>query len=136
MANTRILCVFTTLLGHKTAIRKVMDVLDRLPGLEPTYLVLGAGDYAQYPVPWWARATNPWEAQFIARRKARPFRERQFDLLFVNAWELTVAFRIRRTTQALCRSHNERQAQNVRDDPPNSENNMIGAWPRNASRPR
>ena len=89
----KVLCVFTTLLGHKTTVRKLKDVLDHLPGIEPTYVLVGLEDYALYPPPWWARATHPWQGQYMARQKAKPLMGQHFDALFVNAWELVVAFR-------------------------------------------
>ena len=47
--------------------RALMRALDRLPGLDPTYVILGGDDYVKYPAPWWARLTSPWEAEYIAR---------------------------------------------------------------------
>src|SRR5580704_13284512 len=92
MNQVKALCIFTTMLGHKTTVRKLTDVFDRLPGIAPTYVLVTTEDYAKYPAPRWARATNPWHSQFIARQKAKEAAVQAFDLLFVNAWELVVAF--------------------------------------------
>jgi glycosyltransferase involved in cell wall biosynthesis len=67
--------------------------LDRLPGVDLTCISAGPEDYRQYAAPCWARATNPWHAQFIARRKVRPVASQPFDLLLVTSWEYAVAFR-------------------------------------------
>jgi glycosyltransferase involved in cell wall biosynthesis len=93
MPNTKALCIFTTLLGNGAMASRLIETLDRLPGLEPTYVRLIVEDYDTFPAPWWARATNPWQAEFIARQKARQVMSQPFDILLVNAWELVVAFR-------------------------------------------
>jgi hypothetical protein len=93
MPNVRVLCIFTTLLGHKTTVRKLTDALDHIPGFEPTYVLIGNEDYAAYPPPLWARATHPWQGQYMARQKAKATIAQPFDVLFVNAWEYVVAFR-------------------------------------------
>ncbi len=93
MPTTRALCIFTNLLGNKAMTSRLIAALDRLPGLEPTYIFLEVEDYKNFPAPWWARTTNPWHVEFIARQKARPVMDRPFDLLLVNGWEIAVAFR-------------------------------------------
>jgi glycosyltransferase involved in cell wall biosynthesis len=67
--------------------------LDRLSGVEVTYVLLGPEDYQTFPAPCWVRTTHPWQAQFVARRKARLVAGGQFDALLVNTWEVAVAFR-------------------------------------------
>ncbi|HYL79092.1 MAG TPA: glycosyltransferase family 4 protein [Bryobacteraceae bacterium] len=93
MAPKKLLCVFTTLLGHATVTQRFMRALNRMPGIEPTYVLVGAEDFERYRAPWWMRATEPWRGQFIARRKAEPLFRQKFDMLLVNAWEFAVAFR-------------------------------------------
>jgi len=93
LAPKKLLCVFTTLLGHATVTQRFMRALNRMPGIEPTYVLVGAEDFERYRAPWWMRATEPWRGQFIARRKAEPFFRQKFDMLLVNAWEFAVAFR-------------------------------------------
>jgi glycosyltransferase involved in cell wall biosynthesis len=93
MADTRALCVFTSILGNASMAQRLTSALDRVPGLDPTYVILGGGDYAKYPAPWWARLTNPWQAEYIARQKTRAERQRQFDILWLHGWESAVAFR-------------------------------------------
>lgn len=61
--------------------------------VEPTFVLLKADDYARYPAPKWARATDAWESQYIARQKLRPILKQQFDVLLVNSWEFVTAFR-------------------------------------------
>ena len=73
--------------------RTLVRALDRLPRLAPTYVILENDDYVNYPAPWWARATDPWHSEFIARQKTRVARQRQFDILWVHGWENAVAFR-------------------------------------------
>jgi hypothetical protein len=51
MANTKALCVFTTVLGNAVVIRTLIRALDRLQGLDPTYVILGGDDYIKYPAP-------------------------------------------------------------------------------------
>jgi glycosyltransferase involved in cell wall biosynthesis len=90
--DTKVLCIFTTILGHKTMARKLMGVLNGIPGLAIQYILVDNEDYVRYPAPWWARASNPWQAEFIAQQKAKPLIGGSYDILFVNAWELAVAF--------------------------------------------
>jgi glycosyltransferase involved in cell wall biosynthesis len=93
MLNTKALCIFTNLLGNKAMTSLLVETLDRLPGLEPTYVCVDVEDYNKFPAPWWARATNPWQVEFIARQKARQMVHRPFDMLLVHGWEMAVAFR-------------------------------------------
>jgi len=93
MGNTKALCVFTNLLGNASMTRTLQGALGRVPGLDPTYVVLGVDDYAAYPAPWWARMTNPWQVEYIARQKTRSERQTRFDILWVQGWENVVAFR-------------------------------------------
>ena len=93
MRNTNVLCIFTTLLGNKATTRQMVRALDQMEGVNATYVFIGAEDYARYPVPRWARLTNPWEGRYIARKKARPLLTQSFDLLLVNSWELVTEFR-------------------------------------------
>ena len=72
---------------------RLVGILNRLPELEPTYVHINAEDYGAIPAPWWARTTNPWHVEFLARQKACPVMDLPFDLLLVQGWELTVAFR-------------------------------------------
>jgi glycosyltransferase involved in cell wall biosynthesis len=93
LPDTQALCIFSTLLGHKIMVPKLMNALDNIPGLKPVYVFTEVEDYARYPAPWWARATNPWHGRYLARQKAKPVLGKHFDLLFVNTWELAVEFR-------------------------------------------
>jgi hypothetical protein len=88
----KLLCIFTTLLGHKTMVGKVQRALDSLPGIIPSYALVEHADYLKYPAPWWARATDPWHAQFVARKKIEGMQPLDFDAVFFNAWELVVGF--------------------------------------------
>jgi hypothetical protein len=45
MANTKALCVFTSILGNASMAQRLVSALDRVPGLDPTYVILGAGDH-------------------------------------------------------------------------------------------
>lgn len=87
------LCLFTTILGHKTMVQKLRKALDKIPGLNPTYVFTEVEDYSRYPAPWWARASDPWHGQYLARQKAKPVLAQEFDILLVNAWELAAGFR-------------------------------------------
>jgi glycosyltransferase involved in cell wall biosynthesis len=88
----KLLCIFTTILGHKTMARKLKQTLDSLPGVSPSYVLMEAEDYEKYPAPWWARATNPWHSQYVSRQKFKGLPPPDFDAVFFNAWELTVCF--------------------------------------------
>lgn len=92
MADTKILCLLTTLLGIKPMASMLMDALDSVPGIEPTYLLFDNDDDIKYPAPWWTRVTGPWMGRSIARQKAQPLLGQRFDLLLVNAWELVIFF--------------------------------------------
>jgi glycosyltransferase involved in cell wall biosynthesis len=93
MPNTKALCIFTNLLGNKAMTSLLVETLDRLPGLEPTYVFVDVEDYQKFPAPRWVRATNPWQVEFIARQKARRVVDRPFDILLVHGWEMAVALR-------------------------------------------
>src|SRR6185437_15032453 len=91
--GTKALCLFTTILGHKTMVRKLTTALEKIPGLTPTYVFTEVEDYQRYPAPWWARASDPWHSQFLARQKLKTVASQEFDILLVNAWELAAGFR-------------------------------------------
>ena len=93
LAEKKLLCVFTTLLGHQTVVKRFTYALNRLPGIEPTYVLVEPEDYRRRDAPRWARWTNPWYGAFVARQKAAPVIKQRFDMLLVNAWEFAVAFR-------------------------------------------
>ena len=93
MPKTKALCIFTTLLGNNAFTDRFLEALRRVPGLELTCVLVGADDYRNFPPPVWARATNPWQAQYIARRKAADLLKAPFDILLVNCWEYVIAFR-------------------------------------------
>lgn len=93
-AGKKLLCVFSTLLGHSTVVTRLTEALNRLEGLHTTYVLVGADDYTRHPAPWWARAADPWHAQFVSRQAVRPVAGEQFDLLFVDTWESVVAFHV------------------------------------------
>jgi len=93
MPKTKALCIFSTLLGYKATAARLVEILNRQPEFEPTYVHVNREDYGAIPAPWWVRTTNPWHAEFLARQKARPVIGLPFELLLVQGWELTVAFR-------------------------------------------
>jgi glycosyltransferase involved in cell wall biosynthesis len=72
--------------------RTLIKALDRQPELDPTYVIFNVDDYLNYPAPWWARLTNPWQVEFIIRQKTRIERQKKFDILWVFEWENAVAF--------------------------------------------
>jgi glycosyltransferase involved in cell wall biosynthesis len=87
------LCVFSTLLGHKTVVHRLKQALSQVQDLDPVYILIGIEDYAANPAPGWARLTGPWEGDYVARRKLLPVNTRDFDLVVVNTWELAVTMR-------------------------------------------
>ena len=91
--RTRALCVATDLLGNGAVTRALIDSLNCIPEIDVTSVVPGVEDYRNCPAPWWARLTNPWHAQFIARWKTRNERRRDFDILWLHGWENAVALR-------------------------------------------
>lgn len=70
-----------------------MRALDRVPGIDPIYVTPGPEDYRTYAAPWWARLTDPWEAEWVARRKVRNEGAGGIDVLWVHGWENVVAFK-------------------------------------------
>jgi len=91
--RAKVLCILSTILGHRSAADRLAGALDVSASAEPVYLRVGVEAYADYPAPWWARLTDPWHSEFIGRAAARRFLEQSFDLLFTNTWEFAVAFR-------------------------------------------
>lgn len=72
---------------------RLLDVLSRIGNVETQSVIVGLGDYKSFPAPLWAKWTAPWESEYIARQKVRAMNVKQFDVLIVNCWEYTVAFR-------------------------------------------
>jgi glycosyltransferase involved in cell wall biosynthesis len=93
MKKTKALCVFTTMLGNKKMAQRIMDALDSMPNIEPTYLLQTVEDYERYPAPRWARATNAWHSRYLARAKMAEMGGGPFDILLVNTWESVIEFR-------------------------------------------
>ncbi|MCU1337792.1 MAG: putative glycosyltransferase [Bryobacterales bacterium] len=91
--KTRVLCILTGLLGNGDMSQRLIGALDQLPDLEPTYVLLTVEDYLKYPAPRWARVTNPWQSQYMARKKAQSVIQQPFDILIVHGWEYAIAFR-------------------------------------------
>lgn len=73
-------------------VRKLRNTLDSLPGLDLRYVLVEDQDYQKYPAPWWAKTTNPWHAQYLARQKVNAQGPLDFDIVLFNAWELVVCF--------------------------------------------
>jgi len=92
MAKTKALCIFSGLLGNASMARTLVRTLDRLGNLDPTYVIVSNDDYGKYPAPWWARLSDPWHAEYIARQKTRAARQGRFDILWLHGWEGAVAF--------------------------------------------
>ena len=92
-ARTKVLCILTNLFGNGGMTQKLVAVLDRLPDIEPTYVFLTVEDFPKYPIPWWARLTNPWRSQYMARKKAQSVIQQPFDILIAHGWEYVTAFR-------------------------------------------
>jgi glycosyltransferase involved in cell wall biosynthesis len=88
----RLLCVLTSLLGNKSTTQRIVDALNKIDDLDTKFVILTPDDYARYPAPPWAQATNPWHVQYIAKKKVQPLLQEHFDLLFVYSWEFVVAF--------------------------------------------
>lgn len=93
MRKPRVLCVSTALLGNAVMTENIVRAINRVPGIEATFVILSVEDFSRYPAPWWARLTDPWHAQFIVRSKTAPERKQPFDILFVNGWESVIALR-------------------------------------------
>jgi glycosyltransferase involved in cell wall biosynthesis len=93
LQNTRLLCILTALLGNKSTTPRLVGALNRIPKLDVTYVTLNPEDYVRFPAPRWARATNPWHLQYVARQKVQPHIHDPFDLLLVYSWECVTAFR-------------------------------------------
>jgi glycosyltransferase involved in cell wall biosynthesis len=92
MKKTKALCVFTTILGNRATAQRIVDALEGMPNLEPTFVMQTVEDYARYPAPRLARLTNAWESRYIARAKIAELQGGPFDILLVNAWEFVIEF--------------------------------------------
>ena len=90
---TKALCIFTTLLGNKSTASRLTDIFNRMEGVDPTYILLEQEDFRRFPAPRWARATSPWECQYVARQKLKVAAVGPFDILLVQTWEFVTAFR-------------------------------------------
>jgi hypothetical protein len=93
MKKTKALCVFTTFFGNKATAQRMIDALDGMPNVEPTYLLQTVEDYERYPAPRWARATEAWHSRYMARAKMAETGGGPFDILLVNTWEFITEFR-------------------------------------------
>lgn len=92
MGKTRILCIFTTLLGNKATTQRIINALNRMETLDPTYVLIGPEDYTRYPAPRITRSVDAWHGRYVARQKAAPVLNQKFDALFVNSWEFVTEF--------------------------------------------
>ena len=92
MPPCRTLCILTTLLGNKPTAMRLMEALQGLEWIEPTFVLVTMDDYKTHPAPLWAKLSNAWEARSVARRKVGPLLGQQFDALLVNCWEYVVEF--------------------------------------------
>ncbi len=92
MPRKKLLCIFTTLMGNRATTQRMMDVIGTLDNIEPTYVLLDVADYQRYSMPWWAKLTDPWQSEYLARCKAAPVLDSHYDAMLVNGWELMVAF--------------------------------------------
>ena len=92
MPKARALCILTTCLGNNATARRLIETLKRVDQVEPEFILLTEEDFARYPAPRWARLSDPWEAQYVARQRVQADKPGQFDLLLVNSWEYVIAF--------------------------------------------
>jgi len=92
MKKTKALCVFTTILGNKATTQRLIDALEGMANVEPTFVLLTAEDYRRYPAPRLARLTDAWESRYIARAKISDMQGGPFDILLVNSWEFVTEF--------------------------------------------
>lgn len=49
--HTKALCVFTNVPANAMIARTLINALDRVPGLDPTYVTVGGDDYAKNTAP-------------------------------------------------------------------------------------
>lgn len=92
MGGIKALCVFTTILGNKATAHRLIEALEGMANIEPTFVLLGAEDYRRYPAPRLARLTDAWESRYMARAKFRDSLGGPFDILLVNSWEFVTEF--------------------------------------------
>ena len=89
---TKALCIFTTLLGNRSTTERLIEIFNRLEGVETTYVLLEREDFRRFAAPRWARATDAWESQYVARQKVKAAAVGPFDILVVQTWEFVTAF--------------------------------------------
>lgn len=89
----KLLCILPNLLGNRVMSDTLRAILDRVEGVNPTYVLVNPEDYSIHRAPPWARIMDSWHAQYLARRKARDVISGPYDALIVGAWEFVVAFR-------------------------------------------
>jgi glycosyltransferase involved in cell wall biosynthesis len=92
MPKARALCILSTRLGNNATARRLIEALKKTDQVEPEFVLLTEEDFARHPAPRWARLSDPWEAQYVARQKVQPGKQGQFDILLVNSWEYVIAF--------------------------------------------
>jgi glycosyltransferase involved in cell wall biosynthesis len=93
VVRTKGVGIFSTLFGNKNPVARLTEALAKVPELDTTYIFLDIDDYKKISAPRWARATNAWHVEFLARQKARGLLDTKFDILLVSSWEFVVAFR-------------------------------------------
>jgi hypothetical protein len=92
MPKARALCILTTCLGNNATAGRLIETLKGIDKIEPEFVLLTDEDFTRYPAPRWARLSDPWEAQYVARQKVQHRKLGQFDILLVNCWEYVIAF--------------------------------------------
>jgi len=89
----KIVCVLSEILGNAVISSRVREVVQQLENVDPEFVSVAPGDFRDAATPWWARLTNPWESQYVARHKMAGRKSHRMDLLIVTSWEYAVAFR-------------------------------------------
>jgi len=87
----QILFILSRIYGGKTITSRIVEVVNELKYIEPTYLFFDYSDYCKYAIPKMLRF-SPIEANIIIKKKYNDAIKNKFDILFFQSESLILGF--------------------------------------------
>ena len=88
----QILCIFSNILGNKNFSKLLVSVINDIDWLDVDYIFIEIDDYRKYPAPAWLRWSSTLETWWVIRKKVLVQVKSDYDFLFFQGYELTLAF--------------------------------------------
>lgn len=87
------LCVLSRLLGNKVLSYRILDVLQKLPDVDVKCVFVDPKDFGTYPSGPIRKRSFALNVAGVARRKVRDTVEGNYDILFINGFEISLGLR-------------------------------------------